>query len=75
MKQKLSDEEVASRWLTLYPKRRTKDGNVKVPNTREITEITSDKSRLKILRECLGSISWFIKSLNEYVVKTANKQN
>jgi len=30
---KLSDEEVASRWLTLYPKRRTKDGKAEIPNT------------------------------------------
>ncbi len=75
LQHKISDEEVASRWLTLYPKRRTKDGKAKIPNALEIAEITSDKPRLKILRERLGSISWFMKSLNEYIAKIANKED
>jgi REP element-mobilizing transposase RayT len=69
----LSAEEVAIRWLTLYPKDLNEDKSG--PAEHEITAITRDKKRLKELKRRLGSISWFMKSLNEYISRKANKED
>lgn len=62
---KLSDEEVLKRWQKLYPPR------VKIP-----LEVTlKDKNRITELRSRLCSLSWFMKSFNEYIARMANKED
>ena len=70
-----SPEEVARRWLLLYPKGRNKDGSPLKPTEEQISEIISSKKRVQELRERLGSISWYMKSLNEYISRRANKED
>lgn len=67
----LSDEAVARRWLKLYP--RSKSG--KGPTRFEILSITSNKEYLSKIRQRLGSLSWYMKSVNEYVARVANKED
>ena len=45
-----SDEQVARRWLRLFPKRREKDGSPADPEDFEISMITGDKKRLAEIR-------------------------
>ncbi len=70
-----SPEEVARRWLKVFPKRRGKDGRPASPTQAELVEITRDKSRTAELRGRLSSISWFMKSLNEFIARRANRED
>ena len=50
----LSPEEIARRWLMVYPKRRDDAGNAREPTTKDIEKITSDvarKLRARIIAE------------------------
>ena len=75
MLSKLSDEEVARRWLMLYPRRRNKDGSPCEPNKEEIRALALNAERICVLRERLGSISWFMKSISEYIARLANRED
>ncbi len=71
----LTDEEVARRWLTLYPKREFR-GDLNSDIAKEhITVLSNNKERIAKLRERLCSVSWFMKSLNEYIARKANKED
>ncbi len=70
----LSDEEVASRWLTAFP------GSLKHDSSDEAVErmmlaITGNPERLAELRKRLGSLSWFMKALNEPIARRANRED
>ena len=66
---RLSERDIARLWLTLYPKHPGK------PTKGEITALSSDSSRIETLRARLGSISWFMKSLTEFMARKANKED
>jgi REP element-mobilizing transposase RayT len=70
-----SPEEVAGRWLKVFPKRRTKEGLPARPSEAEIAAIVGDPERVAELRGRLSSISWFMKSLNEWVARRANRED
>ncbi|WP_214516226.1 hypothetical protein [Aliivibrio fischeri] len=68
-----SDEEIAQRWTTLY----------KVPlqvsrwlsgELKSTAEINKTLELIDEWRECLQDISWFMRNLNEYVAREANKE-
>ncbi|MCA9329574.1 transposase [Candidatus Saccharibacteria bacterium] len=68
----LTDEEVAIRWLTLYPKGVNPDGT---PNKDSILALTKSKKMIKKLRKRLDCISWFMKSINEYIARLCNAED
>jgi len=68
-------EEVATRWLKLFPKRRNINGAPKEPNEAEIISITSDPELLERYRWRLCDISWFMRCLNEHIAVAANKED
>ncbi len=68
----LSDREIAERWLMLYPKRKNGFGK---PSEEDIALLAGNPKQIKKLRDRLGSVSWFMKSLNEYVARKANKED
>ena len=70
----LTDQDVARRWLLLYPKRKAPGESIE-PTEAQIAALALDKRRIEILRERLGSISWFMKSMNEYIARKANNED
>ena len=71
----LTDEEVANRWLKLFPKGRKNDGSPVEPTELEIMALKSNEKKLDELRDRLGSISWFMRCMNEHVARMSNKED
>lgn len=67
---KWSAEEVARRWLKLYPQ-----GKTEQQKERARARLAKNKKKIKKFRKRLQNISWFMKSLNEYIAKRANKED
>ena len=65
----LNDEEVAQRWLRLSSKKRQDNAN------REIERLLGNPERIEELRQRLGSLSWFMKYMNEPLARAANRED
>lgn len=64
-----TDEEVARRWLHLFP-----------PNPDQAPEqaliaLLDDPERLATLRDRLGDLSWYMRCLNEPIARRANRED
>jgi len=70
----LSDEEVARRWLTAFPGRLKHDDSPEVGDMLALA-ITGNPERVVELRKRLGSLSWFMKALNEPIARRANRED
>ena len=70
-----SDHEVASRWLTLCPKRYRSKKKAKEPIEEQIHNLALCTERIAELRKRLCSLSWFMRFLNEYIARAANKED
>ncbi len=64
-----SDEEVASRWVQLFPAREAEQNAVK------IAALCADKAALEARRDRLADLSWFMRCLDEYVARKANAED
>jgi hypothetical protein len=64
-----SDADIAERWLRLFPRRVTPrtEGPADPETLRQaaLAEIIDDHERVTELRNRLGSVSWFMRCLNE----------
>ena len=67
-----SDQEVATRWLKLFPRHSRTKG---VPVEKQIRALTHCPERIATLRRRLSSLSWFMGRLNEYIARAANKED
>ena len=65
----LSDEEVARRWLKVYPPSDPADLEARVAG------LLDDAERLAVLRDRLGDLSWYMARLNETVARRANNED
>jgi len=70
-----SAEEVARRWLRLYPKQRGPDGNPKEPSEAEIGRIADDPERLAEIRQRLSDVSWWMRCLAENIARRSNRED
>ena len=70
-----SDYEVATRWLTLFPKQRGPGGAAMPPAEEDINALMQDPERIAELRKRLCSLSWFMGRLNEFIARAANKED
>jgi len=70
-----SDDEVARRWLRLFPRRRTKDGEPEEPTPEEIQGITGTAERLVELRRRLSDMSWWMRCVAENIARRANRED
>ncbi|CAM2006237.1 transposase [Acanthopleuribacter pedis] len=71
----LRPADIAKRWLKLYPKRRNAHGQPETPNRAEVDAILDQPGRVETLRGRLASISWFMKSIKEFVARLANEED
>ena len=70
-----SDREVATRWLTLFPRHRDLEGTPIPPVEKEICALADCPERIAKLRQRLCSLSWFMGRLNEFIARAANKED
>ena len=70
-----SDREIATRWLTLFPRHRDLKGTPISPAENEISALADCPERIAQLRLRLCSLSWFMGRLNEFIARAANKED
>jgi hypothetical protein len=70
-----TDHEVATRWLTLFPRHRKLGGIPLPPTEKEICALADCVERIAKLRQRLSSLSWFMGRLNEFIARAANKED
>jgi len=70
-----SGREVATRWLTLCPKRRKQKKTPPPTLEEEICALADWPERIAQLRLRLCSLSWFMGQLNEFIARAANKED
>ena len=70
----LTDKEVIARWVAIYPSGRLQLKDY-LNGTASDIQTKEAKRRIKLWREQLKSISWFMRSLNHYIACKANKED
>ena len=65
----LDDEDVARRWLTVYPP--VNPDNLDAA----VAKLLADPDRLAVLRDRLGDLSWYMRCLNEPIARRANLED
>jgi putative transposase len=70
-----SDREIAIRWLTLFPHPDASRDVAGPPPEIQICALTACPVRIAELRRRLGSLSWFMGRLNEFIARAANKED
>ena len=69
-----SDEDVATRWLRLFPGKRL-DDCLGEPTQQQISKEIADAKRMLELRKRLSSISWFMRAVSEPIARKANNED
>ncbi|TWU60360.1 hypothetical protein Poly51_06350 [Rubripirellula tenax] len=70
-----TDEEVARRWLRLFPHRRNEDGSPAEPSAPEINMIVNDPDRLSERRRRLSDLSWWMRCTAENIARRSNAED
>ncbi|WP_386071308.1 transposase [Tahibacter sp. UC22_41] len=66
-----SDDEVATRWLELFPPACSETTTVELKRQ----HLLADTARLGIIRQRLGDLSWFMRCLAEPIARRANRED
>jgi len=69
-----TDEEIARRWLAAFPGA-LRDAETAEQEERAVLALISTPERMEKIRERLGSLSWFMRALNEPIARMANKED
>ena len=69
-----TDEEVVRRWWRLCPERKDEQRRPAEPTELEIQSLLSDPAQVAEYRKRLRSVSWFMKSLNEWFSRCTNAE-
>jgi len=69
-----SDEEVAERWVRLFPARVEEVVDERLCQEKA-QRLQGDPERMAELRSRLGSLSWFMRCLNEPIARQANRED
>ena len=70
-----SNEEVARRIWSLFPKRKDAEGQPLEPRPEELKALISDQKRLLEYRIRLSTVSWMMRMLAEKIARLANKED
>ena len=70
-----SDLEVATRWLTLFPRHYSMTSGPAPASDEDIRALADCPERIAELRRRLCSLSWFMARLNEHIARAANKED
>lgn len=68
-----SDEEVAERWLKVYPSKLDLPENAEQREMKK-QAIMENNDKLKLYRKRLGDLSWYMRRLNEPMAKQSNEE-
>jgi REP element-mobilizing transposase RayT len=69
-----SDQEVAIRWLRVFPGRRLEE-HLAEPTDNDVQMLVNQPERLALIRQRLSDISWFMRALSEPIARMANRQD
>lgn len=69
-----SDEEVAGRWVRLFPVCVDDVADERLCREKAL-RLQGDPERMMELRQRLGSLSWFMRCLNESIARRANRED
>ena len=69
-----SDEEVALRWLKVFPGRRIEE-HLAEPTDNDVQMLVRDAQKLAEVRRRLSDLSWFMRALAEPIARMANAQD
>ena len=69
-----SDEQIAIRWLRVFPGRRIEE-HLAEPSDNDVQMLIQDKERFAKVKERLSDISWFMRALSEPIARMANRQD
>ena len=69
-----SDEEVAIRWLRVFPGKRIEE-HLAEPTDHEVATLAKNKDRIEEIRTRRSDFSWYMRSLAEPIARLANKQD
>ncbi|TWU42432.1 transposase [Novipirellula artificiosorum] len=69
-----SDQDVAIRWLRVFPGRRLEE-HLAEPTENDVKTLVADKVLLAEVRKRLSDISWFMRALAEPIARMANHQD
>ncbi|MGV3484894.1 MAG: hypothetical protein ACO1RT_10795, partial [Planctomycetaceae bacterium] len=69
-----SDQEVAIRWLRVFPGRRLEECLAE-PTEVDVQRLINQPQQLAVIRERLSDISWFMRCLSEPIARMANRQD
>ena len=71
---KLTNKEVIERWVAIYPSGKSMVEDY-LNDTANDKQIQAAERTIKLWRERLRSISWFMRALNHYIACKANKED
>lgn len=69
-----SDEQVAIRWLRIFPGRRLEE-HLAQPTQNDVQMLVNQPERLALIRQRMSDISWFMRALCEPIARMANRQD
>jgi hypothetical protein len=72
---RLSDRQVAERWLRALPRRFDEKWRPLAVDENEVQRILNDSDKLLTLRARLADLSWFMRYLNEFIARRANAED
>jgi hypothetical protein len=72
---RMGDQEIARRWLRVFPGKRVLDDNWIEPTEKQLEAFAQDKKKIQTLRKRLSSISWFMAALSEYIARRSNRED
>lgn len=70
-----SDQEVATRWLRLFPRKNSLRRRGAPSIEQQIRALMDCPEQIAMLRRRLNSLSWFMGRLNEHIARAANKED